>query len=74
VDIILTSNYHEAAHVSTGKEGRLTMHYTWSNLRLVAALVAARWRERVTRIRVTPLSAEWLRAHEIDASKHVSDR
>jgi hypothetical protein len=74
VDIILSSNYYGRARVSTDKEGRLTMHYTWTNLRHVAALVAARWRERVTRISVTPLSAEWLRAHEIDANKHVSDR
>lgn len=46
------------------------MHYTWTQLRYVAAAVAARWRARVTRIRVAPLSAAWLRTHEIDASKH----
>ena len=50
------------------------MHTTWTNLKLVAALVAARWRERATRIRLTPLSAEWLRTHEIDANKHASGR
>ncbi|HUE88142.1 MAG TPA: hypothetical protein VMO26_18875 [Vicinamibacterales bacterium] len=48
------------------------MHYTWTSLRHVAAVVAARWRARATRIRVAPLSAEWLRTHEIDASKHES--
>jgi hypothetical protein len=74
VDIILTSNYYGRAHVSHDTEGRLTMHDTWNHLRHVAALVAARWRACVTRIRVTPLSAEWLRAHEVEASKHVSDR
>lgn len=51
------------------------MQYTWTSLRRVAAavaVVAARWRARSTRIHVTPLSAEWLRSHEIDATKHES--
>jgi hypothetical protein len=46
------------------------MQYTWNRLRRVAAVVAARWRARTTRIHVTPLSAEWLRIHQIDANKH----
>jgi hypothetical protein len=48
------------------------MYYTWTTLRLVAAAVAARWRARTTRIRVAPLSAQWLRTHQIDANKHES--
>lgn len=48
------------------------MQNTWTSLRHVAAVVAARWRARITRIRVAPLSAEWLRSHEIDANKHAS--
>jgi hypothetical protein len=47
------------------------MPKTWSNLRDAAAAVAARWRAQVTRIRVPPLSAEWLRRHAIDADKHA---
>ncbi len=44
------------------------MHYAWTQLRDAAAAVAARWRARVTRIRAAPLSADWLRTHEIDAA------
>ncbi len=46
------------------------MHYTWTQLRHVGAAVAAHWRARSTRIRVAPLSPEWLRAHTIAANKH----
>jgi len=48
------------------------MQYTWISLRRVAAVVAARWRARTRRIRVAPLSAEWLRTHGIDAAKRQS--
>lgn len=46
------------------------MQYTWKTLRRLAVAVATRWRVRMTRIRVAPLSAEWLRGHENDANKH----
>jgi hypothetical protein len=48
------------------------MQYTWISLRHAAAVVAARWLARTTRIRVAPLSAEWLRTYGIDAAKHQS--
>jgi hypothetical protein len=56
------------------KEDPLTMLSAWTSLRHAAAEIAARWRARTTRIRVPPLSAEWLRTHEIDANKHASGR
>ena len=52
----------------------MNMPKTWTTILDVAAAVAASWRERVTRIRVPPLSAEWLRRHEIDANKHADGR
>jgi hypothetical protein len=47
------------------------MHDSWNHLIRMAAAVAARWRAQLTRIRVAPFSAEWLRVHEIEANKHA---
>lgn len=48
------------------------MKQAWNRLRDAAAGMAARWRGRPARIKLSPLSAEWLRKHEIEANKHAA--